>query len=509
MKTYTKNRISSIVYYLATILFAGGILLFVPFLIGVIGGESRSMGELLSGYVIPGISSMLVGAVLRRISNVQPLSLRDAMFVCTLAWVLMTLVGAVPFIAVLDVDYLDACFETMSGFTTTGITVLSGLDEMPRSILFWRALTQWIGGLGILSMFILLGFKGGAAANKLFMAEGHKIASHKPFPSMFHTARILWTLYLIFTLAEAALLSILGLDLFDAVTHALTTISTGGYSIYDQSIAHFQAAGYAHFHLIELVILLFMIFGGINFFIHYRLWRGSLRSLWDNTEMRLFWVVILGGITLIFIDIARRSGLDYADASGNVISGLPGMMLHLKDIGFQVVSLMTTTGYGTRDIGSPYFPAFAKQFFLVLMVIGGCAGSTGGGFKVIRVAILMRLVRNRIRKMNVHRSARLPLNLDGQVVEEEELKRIITLFFLWILLILAGGGITALFSDLSGWQCFSGMFSALGNIGPCYFSVQEMAALHPVVKLTYILGMLAGRLEIIPVFIIFSRKFFK
>ena len=143
------------------------------------------------------------------------------------------------------------------------------------------------------------------------------------------------------------------------------------------------------------------------------------------------------------------------------------------------------------------------------MVIGGCAGSTGGGFKVIRVAILTRLVRNRLYQMNSSRFTRVPLTVDKHIVADEEIKRIFTIFFMWILLLIIGGTITALFSNLSGWQSFSGMFSALGNIGPCYFSVQEMIQLHPVVKITYIFGMLAGRLEIIPVLLIFSRRYYK
>ena len=143
------------------------------------------------------------------------------------------------------------------------------------------------------------------------------------------------------------------------------------------------------------------------------------------------------------------------------------------------------------------------------MVVGGCAGSTGGGFKVIRMAILTRLVRNRLYQLNSSRFTRVPLTIDNHVVQDEEIKRIFVIFFMWILLLLVGGGITAFFSDLSGWQSFSGMFSALGNIGPCYISVQEMIRLHPIIKLTYIFGMLAGRLEIVPILLIFTKRFFK
>jgi trk system potassium uptake protein TrkH len=508
MKDYYRKRISAVLFYVSTVLIIGGILLFVPVIIGLIYGEGRPVIALLKGFVLPGTAMVVVGMIIKLLSAPQPLSLKDSMFICTLSWILLTVVGAIPFIVLLDVNYLDACFETMSGFTTTGITMFTGLDSMPRSILFWRAMTQWIGGLGILSMFVLIGLKGGAAANKLFLAEGHKIAAQKPSPGMFNTAKILWTMYILFTVAQIVILMALRLDFFDAITHAFTTISTGGYSIYDQSIAQYRLSGFSHYHLIELTFMLFMLFGGISFFIHYRFWTGDFKSLVDNTEIKYFWGIFFGAVGLILLSYIRKNGIVYT-IDGQVTAGSGGFFLHLKDTGFQVTAILSTTGYATRDIGSAYFSALAKQLFLVLMVIGGCAGSTGGGFKVIRVAILTRLVRNRIYRLNSSRFARIPMTVDNQIVEDEEITRIFTIFFMWILLLLVGGGITAYYSDLSGWQSFSGMFSALGNIGPCYMSVQEMIQLHPVVKITYMFGMLAGRLEIIPILLIFSRRFFK
>jgi len=480
-----------------------------PIIIGLIYPAHTSISRLLTGFALPGVISVIVGIFFKFICRVHKLSLKDSMFICTLSWVILSFIGAIPFTVILKTPFLDAVFETMSGYTTTGITMLTGLDDMPRSILFWRALTQWIGGLGILSMFILLGFKGGAAANKLFTAEGHKIASKKPFPGMFHTAKILWIIYICFTLAETLILLLLKLNFFDALTHALTTMSTGGYSNYDSSIAHFQLTGYPQAHLIELTILFFMLLGGINFFIHFRFWTGDLKSVWDNTEMRYFWSILLGSIVLIYISHVKIAGFAYTGLDGTISHGISALLLHLKDISFQVITVISTTGFGTRDIGTAYFAPIAKQIFLVLMFIGGCAGSTGGGFKIIRVSILMKLVNVRLFRLNSSRLSRSPLTIDKELVNEKEIQMVTTLFFVWILLLLIGGGITALFSDHTGWQSFSGMLSALGNIGPCYMSVSEIIALHPVIKITYIFGMLAGRLEIIPVILLFSRKFYR
>jgi trk system potassium uptake protein TrkH len=504
-----RERIANILHYMATILMVGGFTLLIPFVVGLVYDSYSIVGGLISAFLVPGFIMIVLGLVGRHFFPVRTISLKDSMLICALSWVLFSLLGAVPYIHVLGIPFLNAWFETMSGFTTTGITLLNGLDAMPRSILFWRALTQWIGGLGILSMFSLLGFKGAAAANKLFLAESHEIASKRPSPGIFQTVRAFWALYVFFTLAEAVILLLLRVKLFDALTHAFTTVSTGGFSIYDNSIAHYRISGHPFHHLIELTYLVFMLVGSINFFIHFRFWRGNPRSLWDNAEMRYFWVILLGGIMLIALSTARTYGLFYYDTNGTFHTGAKSLFLHIKDIAFQATAIMTTTGYATRDIGSFRFTAFTQQVFLLFMVIGGCAGSTGGGIKVIRVAILAKLLKNRVAKLNSHRLARTPLAVDGKIVSDEEIKRIATILFSWIALLVIGGGITAFFSSLSGWASFSGMFSALGNIGPCYISNSEMVALHPVIKLTYIFGMLAGRLEIFPIVIIFNRKFFR
>lgn len=480
-----------------------------PVLVTALTRAGADYSRLFRAFILPGGISSITGLILKRICPASPLSLKDSMAVCTLSWILLAVIGAVPFIVILGTPFIDAFFETMSGYTTTGITMLTGLDHICKPLLFWRALTQWIGGLGIISMFILLGFKGGAAANKLFMAEGHKVATRRPFPGIFHTARILWLLYIGLTLLQTTLLLLLKIDLFDALTHSFTTISTGGYSIYDDSIAHYRLTGHPYAHLIELTIMVFMIAGGMNFFIHFRIWSGDLKSLWDSTEIRYFWAILLGAILIVWGTSVQSAHSVYTGPGISAARGPAALLLHLKDAAFQTVSILTTTGFGTRDIASSYFAPLARQIFLVLMVIGGCAGSTGGGIKVIRVAILTKLVKVRLFRLSSSRLSRTPLTIDSELVSSKEINTASSLFFVWILLLLIGGGITALFSTCSGWQSFSGMFSALGNIGPCYISVSDMIGLHPVIKLTYIFGMLAGRLEIIPVILLFSRKFYR
>jgi len=509
MKKFYKERINFICFNLATVLVIGGVILLLPILAGLIWGENFHSSPLVPAFLIPGVVTVLLGSMLKKISYAGPLSLRDSMFICTFSWIMLSLIGAIPFTVMLHVSYLDALFETISGFTTTGITMLTDIESMPRSILFWRALIQWIGGLGILSMFILLGFKGGAAVNKIFSAESHKVSLRKPFSGTYRTDKVFWILYISFTAGEIIILYLLGLDFFDAITHAFSTLSTGGYSIYDDSIAHFRLAGYTHAHLIELVILFFMLLGGINFFIHFRFWTGDFKAIRDNAEIRFYWLLLAGAVVIILINCPCDLGWTYIDFNGSTTVGFGALLFNLKDIAFQVVSILTTTGYATRDIGSAYFAPIARQLFLIFMVIGGCAGSTGGGFKILRVTILIRLVGTRLFRLNASRYSRIPVTVDSKIIEEKEIQSILTLFFLWVFLLIMGGMITALFSHHSGWQSFSGMFSALGNIGPCYLSVDEIQLLHPVVKLTYMFGMLAGRLEILPVILLFSPKFYK
>jgi len=445
-----------------------------------------------AAFLVPAALAWLIGLVLMRLWPRAPLDGRRAMLVTALGWVTISALGALPFTMSMGSSFLDAYFESVSGFTTTGITMFTGLDDMPRSILLWRALTQWVGGLGILTFFLAVTFSSGGA-HRLYSAESHKIASSRPAPGVFHTLRILWIIYAGFTAAISVALVLQGVSIFDAVTHSFTALSTGGYSPYDASIEHYRLAGYAHYAGIEITLIVGMLLGGMNFLVHYRALTGSVKALWDNTEIRLFWFIVGGATVLIAADHFMHFG---TGASGETV----------RTAAFQAVSIMTTTGFATRDIGTDWFPAVAKQIFLVLMVIGGCVGSTGGGIKVMRVAVLMAMLRRQINRVVYGGSAVSPVVIDGAIVPVEELRRISALFFAWILLLFAGAGITAMFSDFGPLESASGMFSALGNIGPCFIAPGAVTALHPVIKLTYILGMLAGRLEILPILLLFTPR---
>jgi len=500
------RRIGCILYFVGGLLEILSLVLVVPIIIVFAYWGQRGEGWMTAAaFGIPAFISLVVGFLLRILFKPEMLDTVSSMLICAIGWLFVSAFGALPFVIAIGANGLDAYFEAMSGFTTTGITVFSGLDSLPRSILFWRALTQWVGGIGILSFFLLTVSQPGGG-HHMFGAESHKISSGRPAPGLFNTLRILWAIYASFTLLAATALTIEKMPVFDAVCHALTALATGGFSPYDSSIAHYRLTNHPNYKLIEYTLTFFMMLGGINFLVHYRVLTRDVKALWDNIEIRYWWRFIAAFTAIILIEHFYKTGIFTTWLKEGRTFDLGEFERSFRNSIFQVVSILTTTGFGTEDIGSDFFGALSKQLFLVMMVIGGCVGSTGGGFKVLRVVILDRLIFREIFRLRISSKASTGLVIDKKQVPEDEVHRVAALFFTWIALLIAGGGITALFTNLGPWESFSGMFSAVGNIGPCYISVEEMIRIPPVVKVTYIFGMLAGRLEILPVLLLFSGK---
>jgi len=501
------QRINCIFHFIGNLLIMLGLVILLPLIVVVIyWGQNGDGWRTVIAFVIPAGVSFSIGLILRNVFKpTKTPDMTGAMLMCGVSWIFVSALGALPFVIAINPNYLNAYFEAMSGFTTTGITVYSGLDDMPRSILFWRALTQWLGGIGILSFFLAITFRG-SGAHHIFGAESHKISSGRPVPGLFNTLKILWGIYGLFTLLAIVVLAIEKMPIFDAVCHALTALSTGGFSPHDSSIEYYRLTAHSNYRLIEYTLTFIMMLGGINFLVHYRVLTKDFKSLWDNIEIRYWWLFISAFTIIIMFDHLLKAGVlgTLFTHPSTVEAG--ELERSFRYTIFQVISLLTTTGFGTKDIGADFFPALSKQLFLVMMVIGGCVGSTGGGIKVLRIVILNRLMFKELFKLRVSAKASTDLVIDKKIVPDEESHRVGALFFTWVVLLVVGGGITALFSNQGAWASFSGMFSALGNIGPCYISVQDMINIHPVVKLTYIFGMLAGRLEILPVLLLFSKK---
>jgi trk system potassium uptake protein TrkH len=477
--------------YLGRILVLMGILLCVPAVYSLLTGEVHCSVP----FLLTALGALLVGSVLVFRQSSRSPDAAQAMVICTLSWIVLSVVAAVPLVLIIDASWIDGIFETMSGFTTTGITMFTGLDEMPRTVILWRSITQWIGGLGILTFFMAVASQI-PGAHRLMTAESHKIASGRPVPGLLHTVKILWTIYIAITVAIVLSLYMAGMGMFDCVNHAFTTISTGGYSPHDQSIGWYSATGTGNSVLIEYILIAGMTAGGMSFLVHYRVFRGQVKALHDGSEVRLWWMLIGAFVLLIMLEQLLSGSI----SAGNL------ERTFRKDL-FQVTSIISTTGYATEDLSSPYFGAVARQLFMLMMVVGGCVGSTSGGVKVLRVSILLHVAREEVRKLFRADRAVSGTRFEGRLLERDEIGRVTGIVFMWLCLLMAGGVITALLTPgIGGYQAFSGMFSALGNVGPCLISQQQMMSLHWGVKITYIIGMLAGRLEILPVLLIFNRK---
>ncbi len=501
-------RFRLVLTFVGTVLFVFGLLLTVPLAMALMTADESGMDVRPISFVLPIVVSLVLGAVcrrqLQRWKGPRPMGGAEASLICVLGWLAVSAVGALPFSLELGISYLDAYFEAMSGFTTAGITMLSGLDGMPKSLLFWRAMTQWIGGLGILTFFMAVLFQGGMT-HRLFGAESHKIAGRRVAHGMWNTLKILWLVYILFTAIVIGGLYLCGVGIYDAATHGLTCVSTGGYSPYDASINYYEQVGYAHYVAIQYVLIFGMWAGATSFLVHYRLIRGKLSALWDSAEVRLWWLILAGSVLLVMGSRLYQVHLGAGPLEGTADS----LEATFRHSAFQVISIASTTGFVTRDIASGYFGPLARQVFMVLMVVGGCVGSTAGGLKVVRIVILWKLMARQISRALKPRSSVEVVMMDGARVGDGELHRTAALLFAWLVLLLFGALTTAALSSHGAMESASGMFSALGNIGPCYIPMAEMARLHPVTKLVYIVGMLAGRLEIIPVLMLFSSRAWK
>ncbi len=481
--------------YIGALLWVFGFIVMTPLLVvPAFEGVTFRLSTVLP-FLLPAAVSLTVAGALTHTIELKPLSGKSAVIVVALGWFVISLAGGVPFIVSNQLGFLDALFESTSGFTTTGITMITDLTQIPPTLIFWRSLTQWIGGLGILTLFSVLVFSG-EASHRLFGAESHNVISERPSPGLFNTLKILWSVYSLFTGLIAIALTLEGLHWFDAINHALTTLSTGGFSPHNASIDYFRQAGYRHYRLIEYTFIVGMTLGGISFVVHYRVLRGEFKALWQGMEIKLFYRFILFSTGLILLDHFLRHGL-----------GAPFEALRVSL--FQVIAVITTTGFGTRDIGGPFFPVFSRQLFLILMVVGGMVGSTSGGVKVFRVGVLWKTVKQQVQRFVRPSRAVNPLIVDGKILPDEEIKRISVLVYAWILFLIFGGLVTGLSSGIGPFASFSGMFSALGNIGPSYIPLEKWPGLNPLIKITYIFGMLAGRLEILPVILLFNPKLWR
>ena len=410
---------------------------------------------------------------------------KEGLVVVSSAWVLLSLFGALPFLFSGTIPYfVNAVFETVSGFTTTGASILSAVEGIPRGILFWRSFTHWVGGMGVLVLTLAVMPKLSGRGSVLARAESPGPTFSKVAPRMRDTARWMYAVYTVLSLSQLGLLLLSGLPLFDALIHTLGTAGTGGFSSRNLSVGAYNNPW------AEVIITLFMLLFGMNFVVYFKLLRGEGLKSFKSEEVRVYWIVAL--VSMLFI------ALELMPQYGNFLSAL-------RYSSFQVSSIMSTTGYTTTDFA--LWPQFAHILLLLLMIVGACAGSTAGGMKVSRVVILGKAGAREIGQAAAPRKVHL-LKMDRKTLSEETVRSVMVFFFIYMAFLLVGtlaassDGHDFVTSFSAAAACLSNIGPGLGLVGP----VGNYDIFSPHVKVILTFLMLAGRLEFIPLLTLFHRE---
>ena len=409
---------------------------------------------------------------------------RDGFMAVALGWIALSLTGALPytFTGALT-HYVDAVFETVSGLTTTGSTVFPEVEHLPRSVLLWRSLTQWMGGMGVLVLFLALMPKLGDGAVYLMRAESPGPIKSKLVPKVGSTAKILYAIYVALTVLEMVCLRLAGATWFSAVNHAFTTMATGGFSIYNTSLSGASPA-------VMWIVTAFSFLAGVNFSLPFLAVTGRLRAALRSEELRVYLSIVVGVTLLICLCLRVQAGVPLGES--------------VTDAAFQTVTIITTTGFATVDFA--LWPTFCRMALLVLMFTGGCAGSTSGGIKLSRVLILWKSLVRELKRM-VHPNHVSVIKVDGQPVEERVVSSTGAYIMAYMAVLLAGALVVSW--DNYGFQesfaasltCISNVGPGLGILGP----MENFSILSPLSKIALSLEMLTGRLELMPMLALLTR----
>lgn len=439
-----------------------------------------------------GLSTSLIGTLVwffTRDADKSDIGKREGYLIVTSGWIIMSLFGAIPFVVHGSIpSYTDAFFEVMSGFTTTGASILTDIESLPHGLLFWRSITQWIGGMGIIVLSLAILPLLGIGGMQLYAAEVPGITKDKFHPRVKETAKRLWGIYVILTASEMILLMLAGMNLFDAINHAFTTLATGGFSTKNNSTAY-----YGH-PLIQYIIIIFMFLAGTNFTLHYMALHKNFNFLKTNDEFKTYSIFILVSSIIIMIIHHPHLNLSFEEKFRQAV--------------FHVVSLVTTTGYVSSDYEN--WAIFSRMIFFILLFIGGCAGSTGGSIKIVRHYLLFKNGFLELKRL-VHPRAIIPVRVNGKAIPPEIISNVQAFFILYILIFVLSSIILSL-TGLDFITAIGASATCLGNVGPGIGTVgpvSNFSHLPDFAKLLLSALMLIGRLELFTVLVIFSPSFWK
>ncbi len=440
---------------------------------------------------VSGLISVVCGGLAWFITRKAPkiLNARDGFLIVAIGWILFSFFGSLPFILSGEIpSFTDAFFETISGFTTTGASILNEIEILPHGLLFWRSLTQWLGGMGIIVMSLAILPLLGIGGMQLFVAEVPGPTPDKLHPRIKETAKRLWAIYIIFTFAETLLLWMGGMTLFDAVNHSFTTMATGGYSTKTASLAYWDSP------FIHYVVVVFMFLAGTNFTLSYFAMHLRFKKVWQNEEFR-YYVGFLLGFTILLSIILSFTEIQTREES-------------FRHSLFQVVSIITTTGFVTFDYLS-WIP-LAGIILFMMMFFGGSAGSTGGGIKILRIVLLLKNSMMELKRL-IHPNAVIPVRFNKNAVTPDILNNVFAFISFYILVVMIGVIVMASMGYDIG-SAFGSVAASLGNIGPgigMVGPVENYAHIPAFGKWFLSFLMLIGRLELFTVLILFSPGFWK
>lgn len=446
--------------------------------------------EVYMPFIYTMILSFAAGFILSKLfkRNNMQLRIRDGFLIVTICWFVSCIVGAVPFVVTDSIPrFVDAFFESCSGFSTTGSSILEDIESLPKGILFWRSFTHWLGGMGILIITIALMPSLGIGGQNIAVSEAPGPTLDKITPKMSDTAKTLYTIYLLFTVLETILLMLGGMNLYDALIHTFGTVGTGGFSNYNASIGYFDST------YIKVVITAFMVMCGVNFNLFYFTVKRGPKVFLEDSEFKLYIFFFVGtALFLFFTLLTSGTYTSFGDS--------------LTDSAFQTAAILTTTGFVSPDYET--WPTVCQIAILLMMFMGGCSSSTSGGIKIVRILVILQLLRRGV-STRLHPNVVENITLNGKSMPSDTVSAIANHMFLYICMIFAGAFIIS-FENADLITCFSSVITCLGNIGPGFGAVgpaDNFAAMADFSKYLLSIYMIAGRLELYTLFILLTPKF--
>lgn len=461
-------------------------IMFLPFCTAVFFDSDNIFNFTVTLAITLGLAKLLlhIGSKKRK----QRLRLREAIAVVGCGWLMVCLLGALPYYLSGSLDIVSSVFESVSGFTTTGVTTVRSFNEFSKSVLVWRSLTHWCGGIGVIMLFIIIMPQMNGGTSYLFNAELPGAVAERTLPKIKESAMMIVVIYVFLTMLEIFLLFLAGVPFFQAVNLALATMATGGFSYYHDSLISFDSV------YVEIIAIIFMLISSMNFSLYYKIWRGDWRAFHDDTEHR-YYLGMLAGAALLIIGNLYLTG--YHNLADSFRYGI-----------FQAVSIGSTTGFASDDFNS--WPEFSRYVLLLLMFVGGCSGSTAGGIKISRIVILLKASWAELLR-TLHPRIVYSIKMGNKVIDPEIIANITRFFFLYILVFMV---LTILIS-LTGLSIMDSMgliAACMSSVGPAFGIVGPTATYGDISlfgKIVSICAMLLGRLEIFTLLIIFRPDFWR